>query len=154
MGQTVKTEGPHIVRNKDDIDSKKTKTSNLVFKYYSIMLYSGTSNISIVSYLLWYLLYQPRIDFVKGIIFHFLFFIADYFYKLYQFYPEKISIQSIYAVYNIHNTNKRYFIIDQQIAFILCTTVSVFQSPLPFHASHNPFLNLRISAYRDKGLGF
>ena len=53
-----------------------------------------------------------------------------------------------------HKTiNKRYSIIDKQIARHFCKTVNVFQTPLPFYATHmiNPFPNSRISAKYDKG---
>ena len=51
--------------------------------------------------------------------------------------------------------NKRYFIIDQQIARHFCNTVEVFQTPLSFYIIQiiNPFLNLRISANHDKEQG-
>ena len=54
------------------------------------------------------------------------------------------------------SANKRYFIIDQQIARIYCTTVNVFQAPLPFYATQiiHLFLNSRILANPDKGLVF
>ena len=37
---------------------------------------------------------------------------------------------------------KKYFIIDQQMALFLSTTVNVFQTPSPFYSTHitNPFL--------------
>ena len=48
--------------------------------------------------------------------------------------------------------NKRYSIIDQQIAHIFCTTVNVGTTRLPFYATQiiNPFLKSRISANHDK----
>ena len=54
------------------------------------------------------------------------------------------------------NHNKIYFIIDQQRAKHFCNTVNVFQTPLPFFATQivNTFLNSRISANHNKGLGF
>ena len=54
------------------------------------------------------------------------------------------------------SANKRYFIIDQQIARIYCTTVNVFQTPLPFSATQitNPFLNSRILANPIQAMGF
>ena len=49
-----------------------------------------------------------------------------------------------------------FFVIDQQIARYLCTTVNVLQSPLNFYETQiiYTFLNLRILANHDKGQGF
>ena len=58
-----------------------------------------------------------------------------------------------YGYVQLKHISKRYFIIDQQISGILCTTVNVFQTHLPFYASKisKPFLTSRISANHDKG---
>ena len=51
---------------------------------------------------------------------------------------------------------KRYFMIDQQIARHFVHYSEYIYHPLPFYTTKiiNPFLNSRISANHDKGLGF
>ena len=53
-------------------------------------------------------------------------------------------------------TIKREFIIEKKKAAILCNTVNVVQTPLPFYATQiiKLFLNSRISANHDNGGGF
>ena len=65
-------------------------------------------------------------------------------------YPPSIHLPLFYK-YNGYN--KRYSIIDQQIARYFVHYSEYFSSPLPFYAIQiiNPFLNSRISAIHDKG---
>ena len=57
--------------------------------------------------------------------------------------------------YKLHN-NKRYFIIDHQIARHFLHYSECSYHPLPFYATQmiTPLLSSRISANQDKGLGF
>ena len=52
--------------------------------------------------------------------------------------------------------NKKYFLIDQQIARHFVHYSKCLYNPLPFNATQidNPFLTSRISSNHDRGLGF
>ena len=63
-------------------------------------------------------------------------------------------------LYTINNkkkyANKRYSIIDQQIAWHFVDYSECLSNPLPFFETQiiNPFLNSRITVNHEKGLGF